>query len=121
MKTESLETLNLGHNPVTNEGIHLVKDGLLKSKSLLKLGLSGTKVTCEGMWIVIFVFPFLIHKFHSGINKITFLASKLMSMVIAPISMNIVPYWDIYGRSQARIRSYPNKGQYPRWDIYGRS
>ena len=53
MKTDSLETLNLGHNPITNEGIHLVKDGLLKSKSLLKLGLSGTKVTCEGRWILI--------------------------------------------------------------------
>ena len=27
--------------------------GLEKSKSLLKVGLSGTKVTCEGMWILI--------------------------------------------------------------------
>ena len=46
-----LETLNLGHNPITNEGIHLVKDGLLKSKSLLKLGLSGTKISCEGNYV----------------------------------------------------------------------
>jgi protein phosphatase 1 regulatory subunit 37 len=45
---EHLETLNLGHNPITNEGIHILKDGLLKSKGLLKLGLSGTKVSCEG-------------------------------------------------------------------------
>ncbi|XP_052766356.1 protein phosphatase 1 regulatory subunit 37-like [Mya arenaria] len=44
---EHLETLNLGHNPITNEGIHILKDGLLKTK-LLKLGLSGTKVSCEG-------------------------------------------------------------------------
>jgi len=43
-----LETLNLGHNPITNEGIHILKDGLLKAKGILKLGLSGAKVSCEG-------------------------------------------------------------------------
>lgn len=46
--THNLETLNLGHNNITNEGIHLLKEGLLVSKSLLRLGLQGTKISCEG-------------------------------------------------------------------------
>ena len=51
---ECLETLNLGHNNITNEGIHYLKEGLLKNKSLIRLGLQGTKVLCEGK-----VFSFL--------------------------------------------------------------
>ena len=47
--TKSLETINIGHNNITNEGIHFLKEGLLQNKSLLRLGLQGTKVTCEGM------------------------------------------------------------------------
>jgi hypothetical protein len=31
-----------------NEGIHFLKEGLLQNKSLLRIGLQGTKVTCEG-------------------------------------------------------------------------
>ena len=46
--TTSLETINLGHNNITNEGIHFLKEGLLQNKSLLRIGLQGTKVTCEG-------------------------------------------------------------------------
>ena len=46
--TKCLETLNLGHNSVTNEGIHILKEGLLKSKSLMRLGLQSTRLTCEG-------------------------------------------------------------------------
>ena len=47
--TKCLETLNLGHNNVTNEGIHILKEGLLKSKSLMRLGLQSTRLTCEGV------------------------------------------------------------------------
>ena len=32
--------------------------------------------------------------------------------VIALISVNIVPSWDIEGRELASVRSYPNEGQY---------
>jgi hypothetical protein len=31
-----------------NEGIHFLKEGLLQNKLLLRIGLQGTKVTCEG-------------------------------------------------------------------------
>ena len=48
--TETLVTLNLGHNNITNEGVHRIKDGLLKNKSMLRLGLQGIKITCEGLF-----------------------------------------------------------------------
>ena len=32
--------------------------------------------------------------------------------VIALISVNIVPSWDIEGRELASVRRYPNEGQY---------
>ncbi|XP_062329430.1 protein phosphatase 1 regulatory subunit 37 [Osmerus eperlanus] len=46
--TQSLETLNLGHNSVGNEGIHKLKDGLISNRSVLRLGLASTKLSCEG-------------------------------------------------------------------------
>jgi len=46
--TQSLETLNLGHNNLTNEGMHRLKDGLLQNQSLLRFGLQSTKISCEG-------------------------------------------------------------------------
>jgi len=45
---KSLETVNLGHNNITNEGIHRLKDGLLLNKSLLRIGLQSAKLSCEG-------------------------------------------------------------------------
>ena len=44
----SVETINLGHNNITNEGIHRLKDGLLQNKSLLRIGLQSAKLSCEG-------------------------------------------------------------------------
>ncbi|KAB5575244.1 hypothetical protein PHYPO_G00218580 [Pangasianodon hypophthalmus] len=44
----SLETLNLGHNAVGNEGVLKLKDGLIANRSLLRLGLASTKLSCEG-------------------------------------------------------------------------
>lgn len=46
--TQSLETLNLGHNSVSNEGVHKLKDGLIANRSVLRLGLASTKLSCEG-------------------------------------------------------------------------
>lgn len=46
--THSLETLNLGHNPVGNEGVRNLKNGLIGNRSVLRLGLASTKLTCEG-------------------------------------------------------------------------
>lgn len=46
--TQSLETLNLGHNSVGNEGVHKLKDGLISNRSVLRLGLASTKLSCEG-------------------------------------------------------------------------
>jgi len=48
MVLKSLETINLGHNNITNEGIHRLKDGLLQNKSLLRIGLQSSKLSCEG-------------------------------------------------------------------------
>eukprot|EP00061_Rhincodon_typus_P007585 g29427.t1 len=45
--TLSLETLNLGHNAIGNEGVHKLKDGLIANRSVLRLGLASTKLTCE--------------------------------------------------------------------------
>lgn len=46
--TQSLETLNLGHNPIGNEGVRNLKNGLISNRSVLRLGLTATKLTCEG-------------------------------------------------------------------------
>ncbi|KAK2088669.1 hypothetical protein P7K49_034576, partial [Saguinus oedipus] len=46
--TQSLETLNLGHNPIGNEGVRHLKNGLISNRSVLRLGLASTKLTCEG-------------------------------------------------------------------------
>ncbi len=51
--TQSLETINLGHNNITNEGIHRMKEGLILNKSLLRIGLQAAKISCEG--IVVYV------------------------------------------------------------------
>ncbi|NXW52678.1 PPR37 phosphatase, partial [Nyctiprogne leucopyga] len=48
--TQSLETLNLGHNPIGNEGVRNLKNGLIGNRSVLRLGLASTKLTCEGEW-----------------------------------------------------------------------
>ncbi|XP_077192737.1 protein phosphatase 1 regulatory subunit 37 [Paroedura picta] len=45
---QSLETLNLGHNPIGNEGVRNLKNGLIGNRSVLRLGLASTKLTCEG-------------------------------------------------------------------------
>ncbi|XP_010725014.2 protein phosphatase 1 regulatory subunit 37-like [Meleagris gallopavo] len=45
---QSLETLNLGHNPIGNEGVRNLKTGLIGNRSVLRLGLASTKLTCEG-------------------------------------------------------------------------
>ena len=36
----------------------------------------------------------------------------IVIVIVIVISVNIVPRWDIYGRSQARVFRYPNSGQY---------
>jgi len=46
---KSVETINLGHNNITNEGIHRLKEGLLQNKSLLRIGLQSSKLSCEGI------------------------------------------------------------------------
>lgn len=48
MRTNSLQTLNLGHNRLTNEGIHTLKEGLLRNHTLQRLGLLNTRLTSEG-------------------------------------------------------------------------
>ena len=46
--TKSLQTLNLGHNNITNEGVFRLKDGMLRNKSLLRIGMQAVKMSCEG-------------------------------------------------------------------------
>ena len=48
MSTNSLQTLNLGHNRLTNEGVITLKEGLLRNHSLQRLGLLNTRLTSEG-------------------------------------------------------------------------
>ena len=44
-----LETLNLGQNHLGNDGVHILKDGLMKNKSLLRLGLYSCRISDQGM------------------------------------------------------------------------
>ena len=46
--TSNLETVNLGHNSITNRGVFTLKRGLLQNRSLLRLGLQAAKISCEG-------------------------------------------------------------------------
>ena len=53
MAVKNLETLNLGYNNITNEGVHRLKDGLLKNRSILRLGMQSTKVGQPLAWNVL--------------------------------------------------------------------
>ncbi|XP_043267553.1 uncharacterized protein [Venturia canescens] len=47
-QSRSLETLNIGKNVVGNEIFELAQEPLIKSRSLLQLGMQSTNVTCKG-------------------------------------------------------------------------
>lgn len=47
-RSQSLETLNIGHNNLTNECLHVIKDSLQQNRTLLQLGMQSTHLTCEG-------------------------------------------------------------------------
>ena len=46
--TKNIQTLNIGHNRLGNDGIRNLQIGL-KNKALLRLGLLNTKITAEGI------------------------------------------------------------------------
>uniref|UniRef100_A0A1B6DCG1 Protein phosphatase 1 regulatory subunit 37 n=1 Tax=Clastoptera arizonana TaxID=38151 RepID=A0A1B6DCG1_9HEMI len=46
--SKTLEMLNIGQNVLSNEMLHATKDALQKNKSLLRLGMQSTHLTCEG-------------------------------------------------------------------------
>ncbi|KAK7870849.1 hypothetical protein R5R35_014432 [Gryllus longicercus] len=47
-RSTSLEILNVGHNVLTNECLHVMKDSLQQNRTLLRLGMQSTHLTCEG-------------------------------------------------------------------------
>ena len=47
--TNTLSTLNLGQNVLGDDGAAKLKEGLLHNHSLLRLGMVGTKLSCEGL------------------------------------------------------------------------
>jgi Ran GTPase-activating protein (RanGAP) involved in mRNA processing and transport len=47
-RSQSLEMLNIGHNNLTNECLHVIKDSLQQNRTLLQLGMQSTHLTCEG-------------------------------------------------------------------------
>ena len=47
-RSQSLEMLNIGHNSLTNECLHVIKDSLQQNRTLLQLGMQSTHLTCEG-------------------------------------------------------------------------
>ena len=50
IESKSLLGLNLGMNvALTNEGVHCLKDALVRNRSLLKLGFQSCRLTCEGV------------------------------------------------------------------------
>ncbi|XP_034248937.1 protein phosphatase 1 regulatory subunit 37 [Thrips palmi] len=44
----SLEMLNIGHNVLTSDVVHSMKDSLQQNKTLLRLGMQSTHLSCEG-------------------------------------------------------------------------
>ena len=47
-KTLSLKSLNLGHNRIGDIGVQKLKPGLIRNRSLKRLGLLNTKLGNEG-------------------------------------------------------------------------
>ncbi|KAL2098533.1 hypothetical protein ACEWY4_005013 [Coilia grayii] len=45
---KTLENVKLDQNKVQNEGIHILKESLMRNRSILSLGLADTHITCEG-------------------------------------------------------------------------
>ncbi|KAJ1527568.1 hypothetical protein ONE63_007533 [Megalurothrips usitatus] len=44
----SLEMLNIGHNVLTSDVLHTMKDSLQQNRTLLRLGMQSTHLACEG-------------------------------------------------------------------------
>lgn len=40
--------LNIGHNVLTSDVVHSIKDSLQQNKTLLRLGMQSTHLSCEG-------------------------------------------------------------------------
>lgn len=49
VQTKSLNTLDISCNPISNEGFFVLKEGLLKNKSLCRLSLRATRLSDEGL------------------------------------------------------------------------
>ena len=47
-KSKSLRSLNLGQNRLSDLGIQKIKPGLIRNRSLRKLGLLNTRISNEG-------------------------------------------------------------------------
>ena len=50
IRTTSLKALNLGQNRIGDLGVQKLKSGLIKNKSLRKLGFLNTKLGSEGKY-----------------------------------------------------------------------
>jgi protein phosphatase 1 regulatory subunit 37 len=48
-RSKTLETLNIGQNKLTNECLHVIKTSLQQNRTLLRLGMQSTHLTCEGV------------------------------------------------------------------------
>lgn len=40
--------LNIGHNVLSSDVLHSMKDSLVQNRSLLRLGMQSTQLACEG-------------------------------------------------------------------------
>ncbi|XP_049783625.1 protein phosphatase 1 regulatory subunit 37 [Schistocerca cancellata] len=47
--SKTLETLNVGHNTLSSECLHIIKEPLQQNRSLLRLGMQSTHLSCEGV------------------------------------------------------------------------
>lgn len=47
--SKTLETLNVGHNTLSSECLHVIKEPLQQNRSLLRLGMQSTHLSCEGV------------------------------------------------------------------------
>ena len=59
--TKSLRELVLSHNRCGDSGLFMLKLGLLANRSIEKLVLSNTRMTCEGLWLCLLSVPTDFH------------------------------------------------------------
>lgn len=132
-KSRSLEMLNIGHNVLSSDVLHSMKDSLQQNRTLLRLGMQSTHLACEGAIVLAEVIEDnpVIQRIDLRDNSI--LMAGLMALALSMKSNRNVTQLDLddvpkrrppdlsvseYRKWVSEIRSYCSRNeQIPRPDV----